>query len=356
MRRALQLASLAEGNVSPNPLVGAVVINKEGVLVGEGFHSQAGKAHAEINALSQAREKAKDGILIITLEPCCHYGRTPPCTEAIISAGISKVIVALKDPDSRVSGKGLLRLKDAGIEVIYGVLEKEAAYQNRDFIFRVTNGRSLGVLKWAMSLDGRIALPNGASKWISSSESRNWVHKLRSQCDAVIVGGQTIRTDNPLLTSRGLSDPEPFRVVLSKSCDFSRDSIIWNTELAKTFLAYGPDSEDIARKLNLPKGVEKLPLDTSSPTALLETLAKKGCNRVLWECGSSLATEALKEGCVQELAVIIAPRLLGGDSSNTPLGNFGFASIDEAFLLGKMIPQSIDKDLLIRIPFSSNKF
>ena len=353
MRRALQLAALAEGNVSPNPLVGAIVLNIDGVLVGEGFHSKSGGPHAEINALLQAGIKAKGGTLIVTLEPCCHYGKTPPCTEAIINAGIVKVIVALKDPDPRVSGNGLLRLKQAGIEVECGILSKEAEIQNKDFIFRVTTGRPFGILKWAMSLDGRIALPNGASKWISGIDSRHLVHKLRAKCDAVIIGGSSVRKDNPLLTTRGISNPEPLRVVFSKSCNFSCDEIIWNTAEAKTLLAYGPGFRENAENLKLPTGAEFLLLQESSPKALLNALAEKDCNSVLWECGPSLATLAIQENCVQELVVFIAPKLLGGLSAKTPLADFGFTKLEQALPLGDLSLHMLDKDLLLKIPFNS---
>ena len=191
MRRALALAALAEGRTSPNPLVGAVVLNQEGRLVGEGFHSRAGEPHAEVGALAQAGDAAHGGTLVVTLEPCCHHGRTPPCSEAVLRAGIARVVVALEDPDPRVAGGGINQLRQAGVEVISGVLREEARQQNRDFLHRVRTGRPYGILKWAMGLDGRTALPNGASQWISGSPARDWVHQLRSGMDAVIVGGGT---------------------------------------------------------------------------------------------------------------------------------------------------------------------
>ena len=167
MRRALALAALAEGHTSPNPLVGAVVLDCEGRLVGEGFHARAGDAHAEVGALRQAGDAARGGTLVVTLEPCCHHGRTPPCSEAVLRAGIGRVVIALEDPDPRVDGGGIRQLRQAGLEVISGVLREEARQQNRAFLHRVRTGRPFGVLKWAMSLDGRTALPNGASQWIS---------------------------------------------------------------------------------------------------------------------------------------------------------------------------------------------
>ena len=203
MGRALQLAALGQGRTSPNPMVGCVVLDASGQLVGEGFHAQAGQPHAEVGALRQAGERAQGGTAIVTLEPCCHHGRTPPCSQALLAAGIGRVVVAMVDPDPRVAGQGLEQLRSAGVEVIAGMCGAEAKQLNRAFIHRVSTGRPLGILKWAMSLDGRTALPNGSSQWISGPEARTWVHHLRGQVDAVIVGGGTLRADDPLLTSRG---------------------------------------------------------------------------------------------------------------------------------------------------------
>jgi diaminohydroxyphosphoribosylaminopyrimidine deaminase/5-amino-6-(5-phosphoribosylamino)uracil reductase len=344
MRRALQLAALAEGQTSPNPLVGAVVLDAQGALAGEGFHAKAGQAHAEVGALAQAGGRAKGGTIIVTLEPCCHQGRTPPCSEAVIQAGIQRVVVALKDPDPRVAGGGIQRLRDAGLEVITGVLEAEAAQQNRAFIHRVQTGRPWGLLKWAMSLDGRTALANGASQWISAPPARAWVHQLRAGCDAVIVGGGTVRADNPLLTSRGARSPEPLRVVLSQSLDLPFEAQLWDTSLASTLLAYGPGCTDRP----LPKGPERLELLATEPLDLLHALAERGCNRVLWECGPALAAAAVQQGCVQELAVVIAPKLLGGTLARTPLGDLGFSAMDQVIPLSAHTAERLGCDLLLR--------
>jgi diaminohydroxyphosphoribosylaminopyrimidine deaminase/5-amino-6-(5-phosphoribosylamino)uracil reductase len=203
MQRALQLAALGRGRTSPNPLVGALVLDADGTLVGEGYHARAGQAHAEVGALHQAGERARGGTLVVTLEPCSHHGRTPPCSAAVIHAGISRVVIAMADPNPLVNGGGLAALRAAGLEVICGICEAEARALNAPFLHRLQTGRPLGILKWAMSLDGRTALPNGASQWISGPAARTWVHDLRAHCDAVIVGGGTVRADDPLLTSRG---------------------------------------------------------------------------------------------------------------------------------------------------------
>ena len=365
MRRALQLAALGEGRTSPNPLVGAVVLDAAGQLVGEGFHARAGEPHAEVGALAQAGARARGGTLIVTLEPCCHHGRTPPCSEAVIAAGISRVVVAMADPDPRVAGGGIARLRAAGLEVIEGVAEAAALRLNRAFVHRVRSGRPLGILKWAMSLDGRTALPNGQSQWISGPEARAWVHQLRAGCDAVIVGGGTVRADDPLLTSRGRRDPEPIRVVMSRTLDLPPQARLWDTTMAPTLVAHGPEAPQerreafdrlaaAAREGAKPgaagpeaaypwaegactperhasqSGLQRLELPSCEPAALMEALAARGCNRVLWECGPELAAAALRQGCVQELAAVIAPKLLGGQAARTPLGDLGQESLDQA--------------------------
>jgi diaminohydroxyphosphoribosylaminopyrimidine deaminase/5-amino-6-(5-phosphoribosylamino)uracil reductase len=349
MRRALQLAALGEGRTSPNPLVGAVVLDADGTLVGEGFHARAGEPHAEVGALAQAGERARGGTLVVTLEPCCHHGRTPPCSEAVIAAGIARVVVAMADPNPRVDGGGLAQLRAAGVEVIVGVQESEARSLNAPFLHRIATGRPLGILKWAMSLDGRTALPNGASQWISGPASRAWVHHLRARCDAVIVGGGTVRGDDPLLTSRGRRTPEPLRVVLSRRLDLPASAQLWNTRLAPTLVAHGPEAPAEQRTRLDSLGVERLELPACEPAPLLQVLAARGCNRVLWECGPELAAAALRQGCVQELAAVIAPKLLGGTPARTPLGDLQLATPGEAPPWAMAERRSLGADLLWRL-------
>ena len=345
MRRALALAALAEGRTSPNPLVGAVVLNREGRLVGEGFHARSGEPHAEVGALAQAGTAAAGGTLIVTLEPCCHHGRTPPCSRAVLQAGVARVVVALEDPDPRVAGGGIAQLRQAGVEVITGVLRQEAAEQNRAFLHRVRTGRPWGVLKWAMGLDGRTALPNGASQWISGADSRRWVHQLRAGGDAVIVGGGTVRADDPLLTSRGRRDPEPLRVVLSRGLDLPAEAQLWDTASAATLVAHGPE----AAGKQAPNGPERLELEQCEPLPLMQHLAARGCNQVLWECGSELAAAAIRQGCVQEVAAVLAPKLMGGPAARTPLGELGFTAMDQV-LCGQLLPpRPIGDDWLLSL-------
>ena len=348
MRRSIQLALLAEGRTSPNPLVGSVVLDSNGRLVGEGFHTGSGNPHAEIEALAQAGKKSVNGTIVVTLEPCCHQGLTPPCTEAIIKAGLKKVVIGMVDPDPRVSGNGISRLKDSGLEVIEGVLSKECESINREFSFRVRHGRPWGILKWAMSLDGRIGLPNGASKWITDIPARHSVHRIRSKCDAVIVGGGTVRADNPLLTSRGKSNNEPLRVVFSRTLNLPQSAKLWDTKIARTIVAYGPEADESFFS-DLPDGPEKLRLSSDNPSELLSLLAKKGCNKILWECGPQLATSAIEANCVQELVVFVAPKLLGGMSSMSPLNNFGFEEIKSTYKLQHSFLERKGGDLCWRL-------
>jgi diaminohydroxyphosphoribosylaminopyrimidine deaminase/5-amino-6-(5-phosphoribosylamino)uracil reductase len=355
MRRALQLAALGRGRTSPNPMVGAVVLAADGRLVGEGYHARAGEPHAEVGALAMAGERARGGTLVVTLEPCCHHGRTPPCTDAVIAAGVARVVLAMADPNPQVAGGGIARLRAAGISVVEGVAEAEARALNGAFVHRITSGRPLAILKWAMSLDGRTALPNGDSRWISGPAARDWVHSLRARCDAVIVGGGTVRADDPLLTSRGRRHPEPLRVVLSRSLDLPPHARLWATAAAPTLVAHGPEAPSAGRRAidrlagACGPGPERLELPACEPRALLEALAVRGCNQVLWECGPGLAAAAIRQHCVQQLAAVVAPRLLGGMPARTPLAELGLQRMADAIsLTAAADPLLLGPDLLWR--------
>ena len=346
MRRALQLAALGAGRTSPTPLVGCVVLDADGRLVGEGYHQRAGSPHAEVHALRQAGERARGGTAVVTLEPCCHHGRTPPCTDALLQAGIARVVVAMTDPDPRVAGKGIAALKLSGVPVELGICEAEARQLNRAFIQRVSTGRPLGILKWAMSADGRTALPNGSSQWISGPAAREWVHRLRAGCDAVIVGGGTVRADDPLLTSRGQRSPEPLRVVISRSLRLPAQAQLWDQSIAPTLVVHGYDAP-VRRRFQLDAlGVERLVLERCEPDRLMEALAARGCNQVLWECGPELAAAALRQGCVQQIAAVLAPKLLGGSAARTPLGDLELVEVNQAQPWTSLGLQQLGPDLL----------
>jgi len=333
MKRAIFLASLGKTTSSPNPRVGAVIIGKNGKLIAEGFHYKAGMPHADAMAFNNLKKDARGGSIYVNLEPCCHHGKTPPCVDKVISSGIKKVYISIEDPDKRVSGKGIKLLKEAGIEVYLGLCRKESLDLNKAFIHRNITKKAFGVFKWAMSIDGRIALKNGKSKWITNEESRALVHSFRAEFDAIIIGGNTLRRDNPLLTSRGLKNPEPLRVVFTKSLDLPTKSNLWNCNKAKTIVIYDSSAANEKYLPRIPKCVEVEKVSSDNPELISEILASRGCNKVLWECGSILATAAIKSNCIQEIITFIAPKILGGENSMKPLGDFEFKEMNEIIKL-----------------------
>ena len=329
MRRAIDLALLGKGRTSPNPMVGAVILDKNGELIAEGFHLKAGLPHAEAMAFDNLKKNAQGGSIYVNLEPCCHEGKTPPCVKRIISSGLKKVFVSIKDPDVRVSGQGLDQLRKAGLEVNLGLCEEEAIQINKSFIHRNLTGQSYGVLKWAMSMDGRIGLKNGKSKWVTNNYSRSVVHSLRAECDAIIVGGNTLRKDNPFLTSRSKKSPEPLRVVFTKTLNLPRERNLWNCGEAKTLVVYDESSANEKYLERLPRSVELAKIPSDNPKLLSKLLADRGLNKILWECGPNLATAAIKNGCIQETIAFIAPKILGGVNSMTPFADFNYKDMNE---------------------------
>ena len=348
MIRAIRLGALGRGFTSPNPLVGAVILDKNGKLISEGFHQKAGMPHAEAMAFNNLREDPSDGTIYVNLEPCCHRGKTPPCVDRIISSGIKNVFVSIKDPDLRVAGNGIRLLENAGIKVNLGLCENEALELNKSFIHKNLNGFSYGVLKWAMSLDGRLGLKNGESKWITTEKSRSLVHKLRAEYDAIIIGGNTLRKDNPLLTTRGLKEIEPLRVVFTKTLDLPVKAQLWNTELSNTLIIYDSSTANEENLKRIPDNVAIEKVQSDDPKLLSKILAEKGCNKVLWECGPELATSAVKAGCIQEFNIFMAPKILGGDKGMNPFSDFGFKSMDEVLELNFKEINSLGKDIYLK--------
>ena len=351
MLRAIKLAYLGRGFTSPNPMVGAVILDKTGTLISEGFHYKAGMPHAEAMAFNNLKGDPRGGTLYVNLEPCCHTGKTPPCVNKIISSEIKKVFVSIKDPDLRVSGKGINLLKNAGIEVHLGLCEKESLELNKSFIHKNLKGRAFGVLKWAMSIDGRLGLKNGKSKWITNEDSRSNVHKLRADFDAIVVGGNTLREDNPLLTTRGIKESEPLRVVFTKTLNFPKQYQLWDTQVSKTLIVYDSSTADEKYLKTIPKNVFIEKISSDNPKLLSELLAKKGCNKVLWECGPKLATSAVNAGCIQELITFIAPKILGGENFMNPFADFGFTSMEEIINLNFEEIKSFHNDLCLKSIF-----
>ena len=348
MKRALFLASLGKNTTSPNPSVGAVILDKNGNLISEGFHFKAGMPHAEAMAFQNLKKDARGGSMYVNLEPCCHQGKTPPCVDAIISSGIKKIYISIQDPDKRVSGKGIKLLKDAGIQVHIGLCSKESHELNKYFIHKNVTKRAFGVLKWAMSIDGRIALKNGKSKWITNEDSRSFVHSFRSEFDAIIIGGNTLRKDNPLLTTRGQKNIEPLRVVFTKTLDLPEESNLWDCKIAKTLVIYDASTANEEFLKRIPKCVCVEKVSSDDPKLISRLLAKKGYNKVLWECGPKLATAAIKSDCIQEIITFIAPKILGGKDSMTPFGDFEFKEIREVINLSSSKVKLIKNDICLK--------
>ncbi len=352
MQRCLAMACHALGQTAPNPLVGCVIV-QAGETVGEGFHPGAGYPHAEVFALQAAGNRAFGATLYVNLEPCNHYGRTPPCTEALIAAGIAKVVVGMIDPDPRVQGQGIARLRAAGIETVVGVEEEACRELNEAFIHRVSYHRPFGILKYAMTLDGKIATARGHSAWVTSQAARTEVHHLRAACDAVIVGGNTVRHDNPQLTTHHRSAHNPLRVVMSRSLDLPAQAHLWEIAEAPTLVLTEAGANPELQQNLLERGVEVMVLDPLTPATAMTYLYQRGLLSVLWECGGTLAARAIAEGTVQKVLAFIAPKIVGGIAAPSPVGELGLASMTEALTLERVRWRSIGPDCLVEGYLSS---
>ncbi|NJN02365.1 MAG: bifunctional diaminohydroxyphosphoribosylaminopyrimidine deaminase/5-amino-6-(5-phosphoribosylamino)uracil reductase RibD [Leptolyngbyaceae cyanobacterium RM1_1_2] len=346
MQRCLKLAQQAAGYTAPNPLVGSVV-TQDLAIVGEGFHPKAGQPHAEVFALRAAGDSAAGATLYVNLEPCNHHGRTPPCTEAIIQAGIRRVCVGMVDPDGRVSGSGLARLRAAGLEVVVGIEEAACQQLNEAFVHRIQHHQPFGILKYAMTLDGKIATVSGHSAWVTGAEARAAVHRLRSVCDAVIVGGNTVRRDNPHLTSHGQGDRNPLRIVMSQQLDLPREANLWQVDIAQTLVLTNSGANPQMQDWLQHQGVEVIELPALSPTTAMHYLYQRELLSVLWECGGRLAAAAIAEGAVQKVWAFVAPKIIGGQNAPTPVGDLGFDTMTQALQLERLHWQQIGTDLLI---------
>ncbi len=346
IQRCLHLARQALGRTAPNPMVGCVIV-KNGRIVGEGFHPGAGHPHAEVRALEAARERARGATLYVNLEPCNHYGRTPPCTEAAIAAQVAKVVVGIQDPDPRVSGNGIAKLREAGIEVVVGVETEDCWQLNEAFWHRTTCGSPLGILKYAMSADGKIATTTGHSAWVTGDTARRWVHQLRSSCDAVVVGGNTVRQDNPYLTSHDDHLPNPLRVVMSRTLNLPLSAHLWEVTQAPTLVLTEPNANSTIHKQLVEMGVEVVPLTPLTPKRVMEYLYEREAMSVLWECGGTLAAQAIADGAVQKVMAFIAAKLVGGQAAPSPVGDLGILKMTEAFSLHNVRWRSLGADYLL---------
>lgn len=350
MREALRAARHAIGRTSPNPLVGAAVV-RDGRIVSIGWHRAAGTHHAEVHALNMAGELARGATLYVTLEPCSHYGRTPPCVDKIIESGIARVVAAMSDPNPKVAGRGFDRLRQAGIAVEVGVLEDEARRLNEVFLKWITTGLPFVMLKTAMSLDGKIATSAGQSKWITSDAARQRVHEWRDEYDAIMVGIGTVLADNPALTAR-LDRPtrNPIRIIVDSRARTPLDSNVVSDRQAKTIIAV----TERASKENIDRlraaGVEIITAgegDHVDLRRLLKELAAQEITSVMLEGGGTLNFSMLRAGLVDRINAFIAPKVLGGRMALTAVEGEGFTQLDQAVELVDVETEMVGGDVLI---------
>lgn len=353
MRLAVNVAKKGIGRTSPNPAVGAVVV-KDNRIVGKGYHKMAGLAHAEINALNDAGNRAKGADLYVTLEPCSHYGKTPPCTLAVIERGIKRVFIGMKDPNPLVNGRGIRKLKGCGIEVKAGIFEDECRNINKPYMKYIKTGMPFVTLKLAASLDGRIATSAGESKWITADIARRYVHKIRSNADAVMVGIGTVLNDDPLLTVRVAGKREvrnnPIRIVVDSRLKTPLKARLLNVKEAKTIIATTKyaDKKKIIQIEG--KGAEVIVVDLKDRfidlKKLMLKLGRLGIMNILIEGGSKLAASALKQGIIDNIKIFYAPILLGGDG--IPLtASLGIKRLKDAVHFKDVRIKRIGEDMLI---------
>jgi diaminohydroxyphosphoribosylaminopyrimidine deaminase/5-amino-6-(5-phosphoribosylamino)uracil reductase len=352
MARALELAELGRGYVEPNPLVGCIVVQGAEVI-GEGWHRRFGGPHAEIDALAVAGHRAKGGTLVVTLEPCCHWGKTPPCTKAVIAAGIRRVVVAQRDPFPAVSGGGIDELRTAGIEVEVGVREDEARILNAPYLKLLATGRPWIIAKWAMSLDGKLATRTGHSQWISGDKSRRVVHAMRGRVDAVLVGRGTVEADDPLLTARPVGPRVATRVVLDSRATLSSDSqLVRTVEAAPVLVVAGPEATDENIQRLQSAGCEVLvcpaPMAANRLEQLLDELGRRRMTNVLVEGGSQVLGSLHDGGYIDEVHVFIAPKFIGGHNAPSPVAGTGREQVLKPLDLEPMEVQELEGDVYVR--------
>ena len=351
MQLAIDLAEKGRGRVNPNPLVGAVIV-KDGRLIGQGFHQAYGGPHAEVEALTAAAENPRGATLYVTLEPCCHHGKRPPCTEAILKSGISTIIIGSHDPNPKVAGGGVKFLRDQGLTVIEGILQGPCDALNAVFFHYIQNNTPYVVMKYAMTADGKIATVTGASRWITGEAAREHVHQTRSALSAILVGIGTVLADNPQLTCRlPEGGQNPLRVVCDSSLSIPMDSKLVSTagEVPTCIAYHSAPSERIrqleaagCRLLHLPGSDGRVDLP-----ALMESLHGLGVDSVLAEGGAGLHYSLLEAGLVHRLQVYLAPKLFGGERAKGPVGGPGILLPKDAFLLSAPQISTLGEDLLL---------
>ncbi|PJI10329.1 MULTISPECIES: bifunctional diaminohydroxyphosphoribosylaminopyrimidine deaminase/5-amino-6-(5-phosphoribosylamino)uracil reductase RibD [Clostridium] len=353
MKRALYLAEKGSGYVNPNPKVGAVIV-KNGKIIGEGFHERFGENHAEINALNSAGENARGAEIYVTLEPCSHFGKTPPCARTLVKAGLKKVIIAMKDPNPIVSGRGIKILRENGIEVVLDVMKDEAEKLNEVFIKYITTKRPFVLMKSAVSLDGKIATTLGESKWISGEVSRQYVHKLRNNFMAIMVGIGTVISDDPLLTTRieNKKSKSPIAIILDSKLKVPLNSRIFTTLSERKIIIATTEYSDKAKMAELKKmGILVIEIPSKCGHVnlkyLMNEIGKMGIDSILLEGGSKLNFSCIKENIVDKVMYFVAPKLVGGEKAKTSIEGEGIKSLSDAVKVNNMNSEKIGQDILL---------
>ncbi len=358
MRRAIQLAAEGEGKTRPNPLVGAVIV-KDGRIIGEGYHTKYGSLHAEREALADCARRGMDpegADMYVTLEPCCHTGKQPPCTEALAEAGIGGVIIGSSDPNPLVSGKGTEFLRQHGIRVETGFLKEECDSLNPIFFHYITTGRPYVALKYAMTADGRIATVTGQSEWITGDVARNHVHKLRNRYASILVGINTVLADNPMLNCRLPGGVNPLRIVLDSSLRIPMECQLVQSAREIPLMVVCGDAPEAKRKALEKLGAEVLSLPGADGRpdlkALVSVLGKRGIDSLLIEGGSQVHYSALNSGIVNHIYSYVAPKIFGGQQALGPVSGSGVEQVSDAFRLKLAGTQLLGSDILIEYEVS----
>ena len=358
MRRALKLARKGAGNVSPNPMVGAVIV-KDGRIISEGYHACCGGNHAEINAIEKSSEPVSGATIYVTLEPCSHQGRTPPCAKRLVAEGFAHVVIGAKDPNPLVSGKGIKILKKNGIAVTVGTLENDCRELNEIFFKFIATGLPFVTLKYAQTLDGRIATATGHSYWISSPPSLRLAHKLRSTHDAILVGVGTILTDDPELTVRRVKGRNPLRIILDRNLRIPLTAkILKHQDQARTVVVAAPDAPPERFETLHNMGIDVLCVDDHADgridlKKLLRALGEKDITSILVEGGATVITSILKERLADRLMVIVAPKIIG--KGIEALGDLGLRSMDEAIRFPRYRIIKKGDDIIYNIRMNENR-
>lgn len=350
MLRAIELAKRGEGFVNPNPLVGAVIV-KDGKIIGEGYHAKYGELHAERNAIANLTESAEGATIYVTLEPCCHFGKQPPCVNALIENKIAKVFVGSRDPNPKVSGKGNKILRDAGIEVVEDFMREECDSLNPVFFHYITTNTPYVVIKYAMTADGKIATKTGASKWITSEKSRALVQDLRAKYFGIMAGIETVLKDDPLLTVRDEKKRSPVRIICDSRLRILMDcNIVKTAKSHKTIIAYVSGAEDKIKALEN-EGITLIKTPDKDGHVdimyLMNKLGEMKIDSILVEGGGTLNDSVFASGIVNEAKVFIAPKIFGGKDAKSPVSGIGVSNVDEAFYMNLENIRKIDDDILL---------